>query len=59
MPRVGLSEHGFEEVMAYLEVSGDPSKVARAAAGPWVILFFILFTVLAYLWKQAMWKDHY
>jgi len=59
MPRVGLNEHGFEKVMDYLEISGDPSKVAREAAGPWVILFFILFAFLAYLWKQAMWKDHH
>ena len=58
MPRVGLSEHGFEKVMAYLEISGDPSKPAREAAGPWVILFFVLFTVLAYYWKKAKWKDH-
>jgi len=59
MPRVGLSEHGMEKVMEYLELTGDPSQPARAAAGPWVLLFFILFTVLAYLWKQAMWKDHH
>ncbi len=59
MPRVGLSEHGMEKVVEYLELTGDPSQPARAAAGPWVLLFFIIFTVLAYLWKQAMWKDHY
>ena len=59
MPRTGLSHEGMEKVMAYLEETGDPSEPARAAAGPWVILFLIIFTVLAYLWKQAMWKDHY
>jgi len=59
MPRVGLNEEGMEKVMEYLQVSGDPSKPAREMAGPWVILFFIIFTVLAYFWKQAMWKDHY
>jgi ubiquinol-cytochrome c reductase cytochrome c1 subunit len=59
MPRTGLSHEGMEKVMAYLEETGDPSEPARAAAGPWVILFLIIFTVLAYFWKQAMWKDHY
>ncbi|NEW60398.1 cytochrome c1 [Sulfurovum sp. bin170] len=59
MPRVGVNQEGMDKVMAYLEISGDPSKPAREALGPWVILFFIIFTVLAYYWKQAMWKDHY
>ncbi|MCH9741320.1 MAG: c-type cytochrome [Epsilonproteobacteria bacterium] len=57
MPRVGLNEQGFEKVMEYLEVSGDPSKVARDALGPWVIGFFVLFTILAYLWKSSLWRD--
>jgi len=26
-------------------------------AGPWVIGFFILFTILAYLWKESQWRD--
>jgi len=57
MPRVGLSDNGMEKVMEYLEFTGDPSKPAREAAGPWVILFFVLFTILAYLWKGSLWKD--
>ncbi len=57
MPRVGLSEKGYEEVRAYLDEIGDPSKPARAIAGPWVIGFMILFTILAYLWKSSLWRD--
>jgi ubiquinol-cytochrome c reductase cytochrome c1 subunit len=57
MPRVGLSDNGMHKVMEYLEFTGDPSKPAREAAGPWVIGFFILFTILAYLWKQSLWRD--
>jgi ubiquinol-cytochrome c reductase cytochrome c1 subunit len=57
MPRVGLTHGGYEKVKAYLEEVGDPSKAARAALGPWVILFFVVFTVLAYLWKKSHWKD--
>jgi ubiquinol-cytochrome c reductase cytochrome c1 subunit len=59
MPRVGLTEKGYEEVKAYLEEVGDPSKPKREALGPWVILFFFIFTILAYLWKKSTWKGHY
>jgi len=57
MPRVGLSENGMHKVMAYLEETGDPSKPARDALGPWVLLFFVIFTILAYLWKNSLWRD--
>lgn len=57
MPRTGLSQEGFEKVYTYLEETGDPSKDARHALGPWVILFFVIFTILAYLWKKSQWKD--
>jgi ubiquinol-cytochrome c reductase cytochrome c1 subunit len=59
MPRVGLNHEGMEKVIEYLEETGDPSKHAREAVGPWVILFFFIFTILAYLWKKSTWKGHY
>lgn len=57
MPRTGLSHEGMEKVMAYLEETGDPSEPARRALAPWVIGFFVLFTILAYLWKSSLWRD--
>jgi len=57
MPRVGLNGEGMDKVMEYLEETGDPSAPARAMAGPWVIGFFVIFTILAYLWKQSQWRD--
>jgi len=57
MPRVGLNHEGFEKVKAYLEEAGDPSKPKREAIGPWVLAFFFIFTILAYLWKQSQWRD--
>jgi ubiquinol-cytochrome c reductase cytochrome c1 subunit len=57
MPRVGLTKEGFEHVMKYLEETGDPSKPKREAVGPYVLLFFFIFTILAYLWKRSQWKD--
>ncbi|HHD79693.1 MAG TPA: cytochrome c1 [Epsilonproteobacteria bacterium] len=57
MPRTGLTEEGYEKVKAYLEEVGDPSKPKREATGPWVLGFFFIFTILAYLWKQSQWRD--
>ena len=58
MPRTGLSHEGYEKVKAYMTEIGDPSKPAREELGPKVLLFFIIFTVLALLWKKAKWRDH-
>jgi ubiquinol-cytochrome c reductase cytochrome c1 subunit len=57
MPRTGLNHEGMEKVMEYLAETGDPSAPARAMAGPWVIGFFVIFTILAYLWKNSLWRD--
>lgn len=57
MPRTGLDHEGMEKVMAYLEETGDPSEPARRALGPWVLVFFVFFTILAYLWKSSLWRD--
>ena len=59
MPRVGLSHEGYEKVKAYLTEIGDPSKPAREELGPKVLLFFVIFTGLAFLWKKSRWKGHY
>jgi ubiquinol-cytochrome c reductase cytochrome c1 subunit len=57
MPRVGLSEAGYEKVHEYLMDIGDPSKPAREMLAPWVLGFFFIFTILAYFWKSYQWKD--
>lgn len=57
MPRVGLNQEGYEKVRTYLEQIGDPSKPHREAVGPWVIGFFVIFTILAFLWKRSLWRD--
>lgn len=56
MPRVGLTAEGYEKVVKHLEEVGDPSKPARDALGWKVILWAVIFTVLAYLWKQKIWS---
>ena len=57
MPRVGLTKEATEKVVAYLEKVGDRKKDKRNALGPWVLLYFVIFSILAYLWKQKIWKD--
>jgi ubiquinol-cytochrome c reductase cytochrome c1 subunit len=57
MPRVGLTEKGYEKVKEYLTEVGDPSKKKREAVGPYVLLFFAVFTFLAFLWKKYQWRD--
>ncbi len=57
MPRVGLTKGSYEKVREYLEHIGDPSRPKREAVGPWVIGFFIIFTIFAYLWKQYHWRE--
>jgi len=57
MPRVGLNQEGYDKVKEYLTEAGDPSKKAREELGPWVIGFFVLFSILAFLWKKQQWKD--
>ncbi len=56
MPRVGLTKESFEKVMEYLEYSGDAKKPNRDSLGWKVILYFIIFTILAYLWKKQVWS---
>jgi ubiquinol-cytochrome c reductase cytochrome c1 subunit len=57
MPRVGLNQEGYDKVKAYLTQIGDPSKVKREEIGPWVLGFFVIFTILAFLWKKQQWRD--
>ncbi len=56
MPRVGLTKESYEQVMKYLEYTGDGKKPNRDALGWKVILYFVLFTFLAYLWKKQVWS---
>lgn len=59
MPRVGLNEKAQEQVIAYMESVGDRKKDERNALGIWVIGFFIILSVLAYLWKQEIFKEYH
>ena len=57
MPRVGINEHTESQIVHYLESVGDSKKAERESLGIWVILYFVIFTILAYLWKRQIWKE--
>lgn len=57
MPRVGLTEKAQEEVIAYMEEVGDSKKAERESLGIWVILYSVVFALLAYLWKRKIWEE--
>ena len=52
MPRVGLTKDAQQRLMAYLENSGDSRRAEREALGLWVVLYFAVFTLLAWLWRR-------
>jgi ubiquinol-cytochrome c reductase cytochrome c1 subunit len=57
MPRVGLTEKAQEEVIAYMEETGDSKKAERENLGLWVMLYTFVFAILAYLWKRKIWSE--
>lgn len=57
MPRVGLSEDSQKRVIAYLESIGDAKKAQREQLGIYIMIFFAVMSVLAYLWKQHIWSE--
>ncbi|MDR1461105.1 MAG: c-type cytochrome [Campylobacteraceae bacterium] len=57
MPRVGLNEKSQNNLISYLEQVGDSKKSERTTLGYYLIGFFIILSVLAYLWKNAVWKE--
>ncbi len=57
MPRVGLNEAAQDRVVAYLEEVGDPNIEERNRLGIWFVGYFLLLTVLAYLWKKSEFKE--
>jgi ubiquinol-cytochrome c reductase cytochrome c1 subunit len=45
------------DTVNFLEYIGEPVQAKRQQLGVWVILFLLLFTVLAWLLKKEYWKD--
>ena len=45
------------DLVAYLQWMGEPAQTQRVRLGVWVLLFLIVFTVIAWRLNAAFWKD--
>ena len=50
-------EETARDIVAFLDYAGEPAKLKRKGIGVWVILFLVLFTLVAYLLKAEYWRD--
>lgn len=47
----------LNDITNFLAFASEPEKAERHKIGIWVILFLVIFAVLAYLLKKAYWED--
>jgi len=45
------------DLTAFLTYAGEPSQMERRQLGVYVVIFLIVFTILAYLLKKEYWRD--
>ncbi len=45
------------DLVHYLAYMGEPSKMQRLALGKWVLLYLLIFAIVAYFLKREFWKD--
>jgi len=50
-------EETARDLAAFLQYVGEPAVLQRKGLGVWVILFLVLFTLIAYLLKVEYWRD--
>ena len=50
-------EETARDLAAFLKYVGEPAVLQRKSLGVWVILFLVLFTLIAYLLKVEYWRD--
>jgi ubiquinol-cytochrome c reductase cytochrome c1 subunit len=57
MPRVGVTKETAEKVIEYLEDAGDTKRHEREEIGMYVMIYIVIFAILALLWKKQVWRD--
>ncbi len=45
------------DIVNFLDYTGEPAQLIRMRLAPWVLLFLVVFTFLAYLLKREYFKD--
>lgn len=58
MPRVMINKKSQEQIIKLLENTGDSKKEQRRVLSAFIILYFIIFSILAYLFKKKVWKNY-
>lgn len=56
MPRVGLNENAEAKVVEYLADVGDSKKAEREATTINIMIYFLILSVFAGLWKSKIWS---
>lgn len=46
-----------KDLVTFMVYLSEPAQLKRAAIGPWVILFLVLFSLIAYALKKEYWRD--
>ncbi len=57
MPRVGVTAEVAEKVIEHMKDSGDTKRHEREAVGQNVMIYIVIFAILALLWKKQVWRD--
>ena len=50
-------QQATRDITSFLQYAAEPAALQRQHYGIWVLLFLLVFTVLAYLLKKEYWKD--
>ncbi len=50
-------DKAVNDIVAFLVYAGEPAQVQRQSMGKYVLLFILMFGVIAYLLKKEYWKD--
>ncbi len=50
-------DQSVRDITAFLEYAGEPAALKRTSMGVWVLLFLVLFTLVAWQLKHEFWRD--
>jgi ubiquinol-cytochrome c reductase cytochrome c1 subunit len=50
-------DHFVLDLVNFLEYIGEPVQLKRQQLGIWVLIFLLVFGLLAWALKQEIWKD--
>ena len=57
MPRAGLNKATEDDVVAYIQKVGDSKKAERESTGLYVMIYFFILGIFAWLWKRKVWSE--